>query len=653
MGGYLSGCFEFFPKSVFSEVQYWIFPQAKTFGLFNYRKGLKMGMEPSKKPMSKKKKILLAVLIPAAVAAIACAILIPLFVTGKEPEEVSYPDFCAMVEKKEVEKVIYTSGSPKMKFEKTGSDAQYETDNPKVEGFKEKMLLAGVEFEEIIPSSFWSTFFSLLLTYLPFALILFLVFRMIPGRGFAVEAAERPDTTFDDVAGLDEIKQDMMVIAETLKDPSICQKLGAHITKGVLLEGDPGNGKTLFARALAGETGVNFYSANASEFIEMYAGLGASRVRKLFKEAKANAPSVVFIDELDAIGSKRDGSTDGAGREYTQCLNALLSAIDGFEASDGVLVIGATNRAEDLDPALVRPGRFDKQFVLTPPDCAAREQILRLHAKGKAFASDVDFAELAKDTVGMSGAGLEALLNEAAMQALIHKAAEITRQHIEAASIQMELKGHIKRNIGNRNREEHKVICYHEAGHTVATVLLTDHLLRRVTVLPTTSGAGGVTMSAPPADKHLHTLENLRRRAIVLYAGRAAEYRLAGEQESQVSTGASDDIRQATSMIQSLAAFSQQNGLLDYSDFGRAGEKKVMDQCEVISKQIWQETVEFTREHWDKIDAVAKELMEKDTLGEEEIRQLVGKSEALPAADEDKPKQLPDDFPARYFNSER
>ena len=611
-----------------------------------------MEMEPSKKPMDKKKKILLAVLIPAAVAAIACAILIPLFVIGKEPEEVSYPDFCTMVEKKEVEKVTYTAGSPKMKFEKIGSDVEYETDNPKVEGFKEKMLLAGVEFEEIIPSSFWSTFFSVLLTYLPFALLLFLVFRMMPGRGFAVEAAERPDTTFDDVAGLDEIKQDMMVIAETLKDPSICQKLGAHITKGVLLEGDPGNGKTLFARALAGETGVNFYSANASEFIEMYAGLGASRVRKLFKEAKANAPSVVFIDELDAIGSKRDGSTDGAGREYTQCLNALLSAIDGFEESDGVLVIGATNRSEDLDPALVRPGRFDKKFVLTPPDCAAREQILRLHAKGKVFASDVDFSELAKDTVGMSGAGLEALLNEAAMQALIHKAPEITRKHIEDASIQMELKGHIKRNIGNRNREEHKVICYHEAGHTVATALLTDHLLRRVTVLPTTSGAGGVTMSAPPADKHLHTLENLRRRAIVLYAGRAAEYLLAGEQEGQVSTGACDDIRQATSIIQNLAAFSQQNGLLDYSDFGRAGEKKVMDQCEVISKQIWQETVEIARENWDKIDAVAKGLMEKDTLVEEEIRQLIGKAEGLPVAEEDRPKQLPDDFPARHFDSE-
>ena len=611
-----------------------------------------MEMEPSKKPMDKKKKILLAVLIPAAVAAIACAILIPLFVIGKEPEEVSYPDFCTMVEKKEVEKVTYTAGSPKMKFEKIGSDVEYETDNPKVEGFKEKMLLAGVEFEEIIPSSFWSTFFSVLLTYLPFALLLFLVFRMMPGRGFAVEAAERPDTTFDDVAGLDEIKQDMMVIAETLKDPSICQKLGAHITKGVLLEGDPGNGKTLFARALAGETGVNFYSANASEFIEMYAGLGASRVRKLFKEAKANAPSVVFIDELDAIGSKRDGSTDGAGREYTQCLNALLSAIDGFEESDGVLVIGATNRSEDLDPALVRPGRFDKKFVLTPPDCAAREQILRLHAKGKVFASDVDFSELAKDTVGMSGAGLEALLNEAAMQALIHKAPEITRKHIEDASIQMELKGHIKRNIGNRNREEHKVICYHEAGHTVATALLTDHLVRRVTVLPTTSGAGGVTMSAPPADKHLHTLENLRRRAIVLYAGRAAEYLLAGEQEGQVSTGACDDIRQATSIIQNLAAFSQQNGLLDYSDFGRAGEKKVMDQCEVISKQIWQETVEFARENWDKIDAVAKGLMEKDTLVEEEIRQLIGKAEGLPVAEEDRPKQLPDDFPARHFDSE-
>ncbi len=569
-------------------------------------------------------------LVPAITTAITCAVLIPMMSNGKELEKVPYPEFCTMVEKKEVEKVIYTAGSPKMKFEKTGSEEPYETDNPKVEGFKEKMLLAGVEFEEVIPSTFWQTVFSLILTYLPFAFLLFIVIRMMPGRGRSVEAAERPSTTFADVAGLDEIKQDMMVIAETLKDPSLCEKLGAHITKGVLLEGDPGNGKTLLARALAGETGVNFYSANASEFIEMYVGLGASRIRKLFKAAKANAPAVVFIDELDAIGSRRDGSTDGAGREYTQSLNALLSAIDGFEESDGVLVIAATNRSEDLDPALVRPGRFDKQFVLTPPDCAAREQILRIHAKGKNFAPDVDFAELAKDTVGFSGAGLEALLNEAAMQALVHKASEITRAHIEDASIQMELKGHIKRNIGNRNRLEHTVVCYHEAGHTVAIALLTDHLLRRVTVLPTTSGAGGVTMSVPPSDKNLHTLEELHNRAITLYAGRASEYLLAGEREGMVSTGASDDIRQATAIIRHIVLFSQKNGLLDVSGFGQAAEKHVLADCQTLSQSIWEETVAFARKHWDKIDALAKRLLEQDTLEEAEIRQLVGEASALP-----------------------
>lgn len=583
-------------------------------------------MEPSKHPKKnkdKKYKRLLAVLIPITILAVASAILIPLLMNRPELEEVPYPEFCTMVENKEVAKVIYTIGAAKMEFEKLGSDTRYQTDNPKVEGFKEKMLLSGVEFEEITPSSFWSNFFSILLTYLPFALLIIFVLRLMPGRGFHVEAAERPETTFDDVAGLDEIKEDMKVIAETLKDPSICEKLGAHITRGVLLEGDPGNGKTLFARALAGETGVNFYSANASEFIEMYAGLGASRVRKLFKEAKANAPSVVFIDELDAIGSKRDGSTDGAGREYTQCLNALLSAIDGFEASDGVLVIGATNRSQDLDPALVRPGRFDKQFVLTPPDCAAREKILRLHAKDKTFAPDVDFAELAKDTVGFSGAGLEALLNEAAMQALIHKADAITRKHIDDASIQMELKGHIKKNIGNRNQTEHRMVCYHEAGHTVATALLTDHLLRRVTVLPTTSGAGGVTMSTPQPDRHMETLQEIRAEVMVLYAGRASEYRLAGEREGAVSTGASADIRQATSLLQRLAVFSHGNGLLDYSDFGLAGQRKVMGQCEVLSRELWEDTIQFVRKHWEKIEAVATRLLEKDTLEEAEIRELL------------------------------
>ncbi len=580
-------------------------------------------MEPSKKPKKKNYKKLLWILIPASVLAVAASIVIPMLVNRPQPEEVPYAQFCTLVEEKQVEKVIYTIGAPKMQFQKPGSDTLYKTDNPKAEGFKEKMLLKGVEFEEITPSAFWSNVLSVVLTYLPFALLILLVFRMVPGRGFHVEAAERPETTFDDVAGLDEIKEDMKVIAETLKDPSMCEKLGAHITKGVLLEGDPGNGKTLFARALAGETGVNFYSANASEFIEMYAGLGASRVRKLFKEAKANAPSVVFIDELDAIGSKRDGSTDGAGREYTQCLNALLSAIDGFEASDGVLVIGATNRSQDLDPALVRPGRFDKQFVLPPPDCEAREKILNLHAKGKKFAPDVDFAELAKDTVGFSGAGLEALLNEAAMQALVHKAQEITRKHIEDASIQMELKGHIKKNIGKRNEQEHRMICYHEAGHTVATALLTDHLLRRVTVLPTTSGAGGVTMSTPQPDRNLETLQEIRAEVMVLYAGRASEYRLAGEREHAVSTGASSDIRQATELLQRLAVFSHGNGLLDYSGFGTAGQRKVMAQCETLSKELWDETVSFLREHWEKVTAIAERLLQKDTLEEAEIRAII------------------------------
>lgn len=589
-------------------------------------------MEPSKKPDKKpedKYKKILWILIPLAILSVAAAIIVPLVLMSRQPEpqEVAYPDFCAMVEQKEVEKIIYTIGAPKMEFQKPGSDTVYKTDNPKTEGFKEKMLLAGVEFEERTPSTFWSTVIQVVLTYLPLVIMIALVFllmsRFMPGRGFSVEAAERPETTFDDVAGLDEIKEDMKVIAETLIDPTVCEKLGAHITKGVLLEGDPGNGKTLFARALAGETGVNFYSANASEFIEMYAGLGASRVRKLFKEAKANAPSVVFIDELDAIGSKRDGSTDGAGREYTQCLNALLSAIDGFEASDGVLVIGATNRSQDLDPALVRPGRFDKQFVLPPPDCTAREKILRLHADGKKFAPDVDFAELAKDTVGFSGAGLEALLNESAMLALVNKADEITRKHIEDASIQMELKGHIKKNIGKRNQTEHRMICYHEAGHTVATALLTDHLLRRVTVLPTTSGAGGVTMSTPQPDRDLETLKELRAEVMVMYAGRASEYRLAGEQEDAVSTGASADIRQATALLQRLAVFSHGNGLLDYSDFGTAGQRKVMGQCEVLSKELWEETVVFLREHWEQVTAVAERLIEKDTLEEPEIRSLI------------------------------
>ncbi len=588
-----------------------------------------MGKEkkkPSGKPQNQKKKRgwLAAAIAVLSAAAIAAAIVIGVVVSD-DPQEVTYPEFRQMVETGQVETISFAAGDAKFTFKKIDDETIYKTDNPKIEGFKESMLLQNIEFKEL-STPVWITILNILLQFMPFFIlvpvIIILAKMMGGGSRYNVDAASRPNTTFDDVAGLDEIKADMKTIAETLKNPKICEELGAHITKGVLLEGEPGNGKTLFARALAGETGVSFYSANASEFIEMYAGLGASRVRKLFKEAKEHAPSVVFIDELDAIGSKRDGSTDGAGREYTQCLNALLSAIDGFEATDGVMVIGATNRSEDLDPALVRPGRFDKQFVLPPPDAAAREQILRLHAKNKKLAADIDFAELAKDTVGFSGAGLETLLNEAAMLALTRKAPEITRQHIDEASIQMALKGHIKNSIGDRNREEHEIVCYHEAGHAVATLGLTDNLVRRVTVLPTTSGAGGVTMSVPPADQHLPTVGNLENRVRLLYAGRAAEYLRAGKRESGVSVGASQDIKEATSLIQTIVTLTQKDGLLDYGSFGLAGQNKLMDQCEVLSQRLWEETVAFAESRWGAIDRIARALMEKDSLAAEEVEAL-------------------------------
>ena len=588
----------------------------------NHNKNRRLRREEKKGRRRRPRKLWVALICCAAALAALTALIITLSVADFS-EEVSYNEFRTMADQEQVEKITFDEEGSEFTFRKKDDDKTYKTDNPKIDGFKEEMLKKNIEFEEV-STPIWLIILSYVLPYLPFAVIVFILFRMIPGIGgkFSVDAASRPETTFDDVAGLEEIKTDMKTIAETLKDPSLCKELGAHMTKGVLLEGEPGNGKTLFARALAGETGVNFYSANASEFIEMYAGLGASRVRKLFKEAREHAPSVVFIDELDAIGSRRDGSTDGAGREYTQCLNALLAAIDGFEESDGVLVIGATNRSEDLDPALVRPGRFDKQFILPPPDCTAREQILRLHAKGKKFAPDVDLSVLAKDTVGFSGAGLEALLNEAAMIALTDKAPAITRGMIDRASLQMMLKGHIKNTIGDRNHQEHTIVSYHEAGHAVATLGLTQHDVRRVTVLPATSGAGGLTMSVPPADRSLPTVSDLENQVKMLYAGRAAEYLLSGEKEQGVTLGAAQDVKEATGVIQNLVSLTQKEGLLDYSDFGLAGQKKMMDLCEDASRRLWEETVAFAREHWTQIDRIAKALMEKETLSGEEVRDL-------------------------------
>jgi cell division protease FtsH len=274
---------------------------------------------------------------------------------------------------------------------------------------------------------------------------------------------------------------------------------------------------------------------------------------------------------------------------------------------------------------------------LTPPDAAAREKILRLHAKDKKFADDVDFHELAKDTIGYSGAGLETLLNEAALLALTRKTPSITRKQIEEASIQMALKGHIKNSIGDRSREEHEIVSYHEAGHAAATLALTDNIVRRVTVLPTTAGTGGITMSVPPADRNLPTVGNLESRVKMLYAGRAAEYLLAGKVETGVSLGAAQDIREATHVIQNLVTLSQKNGLLDYGDFGLAGQNKMMDLCEHLSQRLWEETVAFAEEHWDAIDRIAKGLLEKDTLTAEEVKVLYrgeSTSAALPTTEE-------------------
>ncbi|KIR01928.1 Cell division protein FtsH [Lachnospiraceae bacterium TWA4] len=549
-----------------------------------------------------------------------------------QQETVVYAEFYKQAMTKKVDRIDYTAGADTFTYQLKDSDKVYKTDNPKSEDFKKEMLLFGIEnFKEHSKIPF-SQIFGMLINVLMVGAFMMIVFSMGILSGGENTLVKTPTTTFKDVAGMDEVKEELKTLQKILEQSDLCGEYGIRVPKGVLLEGPPGNGKTFLAKAFAGESGLNYFATNASQFGNVYAGLGANQIEKLFKTAKEKAPSVIFIDELDSIGAKRNGDGSAAGRDNTKTLTALLSAMDGFSPEDHVIVIAATNRADDLDEALVRPGRFDKQFHISLPDKKMREQLVRLNLKDKKLADDVSEDWIVAETSGNSCAAIESIINEAALLAVQEKKDQIviTREMIETAIIKMEIKGHVKKE-SSPNEQVRQITAYHEAGHTVATALLTTQELTRVTILPSTSGVGGYT-KAIPKEHELYTQEQVAHEIMVLYAGRQSELEFNQGNTKEVTIGCSNDIQVATSMLKNCLNFTDlmdHGPIVDYSQYGLSGEKQSLKLAENVSSHLINETTRFVKDHWAEITAVANALLEKETLQGSEVLEILNSFKTL------------------------
>ena len=525
------------------------------------------------------------------------------------------------------------------------------------------------------PSS--GVWISFLISMVPFVIMIFFFYMIMGqqagggggGRGvmnFGKSKAKEADkkanrVRFSDVAGAEEEKQELVEVVEFLKDPRRFSALGARIPAGVLLEGPPGTGKTLLAKAVAGEAGVPFYSISGSDFVEMFVGVGASRVRDLFDTAKKNSPAIIFIDEIDAVGRQRGAGMGGGHDEREQTLNQLLVEMDGFSGNEGVIVIAATNRSDVLDPALLRPGRFDRQILVGRPDVKGREAILRVHAKNKPLADDVDLKVIAQQTPGFAGADLENVLNEAALVAARRNKTKIDASDIDEAEDRV-IAGPAKKDrvISKRERE---MVAYHEAGHTIVGLVLSRaRVVHKVTIIPR-GRAGGYMIALPKEDQMLLTKDDMFEQIVGLLGGRTAEEIIFGVQ----STGASNDFEQATALARSMVTeygMSDKLGPVQYEgnhqvfigrDYGqtKAYSEQIAYEIDQEVRRILMEAHDKAREiietHRDKHKLIAEKLLEFETLDAKAIKSLF-ETGKMPAQDE---SEFPSEKAQSYEEAKR
>uniref|UniRef100_UPI0040285C14 ATP-dependent zinc metalloprotease FtsH n=1 Tax=Gemmiger formicilis TaxID=745368 RepID=UPI0040285C14 len=616
--------------------------------------------ETTQPPKDPKKKLWIGYAVILAIVILSNVFLFPALMQASV-KSVNYSTFLQMLESKELATVqiedqqIYFVDKNDNSY-KTNAIAQ---DNNLVTRLED----AGVEFGTVYQSpTIWDSLLNLLISFLPMIILFWFVNRwaskkmqemggaggnamLFGGKSGAKQYVVDDETgiKFNDVAGEDEAKESLQEIVDFLNNPKKYEEIGAKMPKGVLLVGPPGTGKTLLARAVAGEAGVPFFSIAGSEFVEMFVGMGASKVRDLFKQAGEKAPCIVFIDEIDTIGKKRDGGSNlGGNDEREQTLNQLLTEMDGFDATKGVVILAATNRPESLDPALTRPGRFDRRVPVELPDLKGRESILRLHAKKVKLGPDCDFGVVARMTPGASGAELANIVNEAALCAVRHRRKAVTQFDLQEA-VDTILAGAQKKNKILNNKEK-CIVSYHEVGHALVAALQTNSApVQKITIVPRTSGALGFTMQVEDGDHTLMTKEEILNKIATLTGGRAAEELIF----HSITTGASNDIEQATKLARALVtrygmtedfdmvALETVNNAYLGGDASLACSEQTAAQVDAKVVEIVQaehkKAYKLLADNKRKLDEIAQYLYEKETISGEEFMRILNAQPQLPA----------------------
>ena len=586
------------------------------------------------------KKILISSIILGVILVIMVGISM-YFVSKNQNQDdktLAYTDLIKEISYGNVEKIEMSVGSTSVKVKMKNVDEEKKSIVPNTEAFIElvqQKVAEGNEIELIQkPKSTLVVLSTALLSLLPTIVMVALFVMIFKMQGLGEKGQVYDDTErktkikFKDVAGLDEEKEELIEIVDFLKKPEKFSKMGAKIPKGVLLYGKPGTGKTLIAKAIAGEADVPFISMSGSEFIEMFAGLGASRVRKLFERARKLSPCIVFIDEIDAIGARRT-SNSGAETENNQTLNQLLVEMDGFSSEETIIVLAATNRPEMLDKALLRPGRFDRQITIPVPDLKGRLEILKIHAEDKKLSDDVNLESIAEDTAGFTGAELANILNEAAIIATINKHDEIENSDIEEAvkkvTVGLEKKTRVY------SEKDKKLTAYHEAGHAVVSRYLpTQTDVKEVSIIPR-GVAGGYTMYKSDEDKYYISKTEMKEKLIALLGGRAAEKLVLDD----ISTGASNDIEVATRIAREMVTkygMSDNLGPIDFQGkeqndmivFGENIGDKIGAEVKSLIDEAYNNAQKLLIEHRDKLDAIAQTLLAQEKINEQEFKEIFG-----------------------------